>query len=140
MTAQIQQVRDLLECVWPAVLGTAAQPTRSRTWAAALSVILDRDGGDLARTRRLGLARFEAQVRKEVIRWGASKPCLRIARKIFAALDDRAGVLAYRRGALERVGLVLADWHEAKWRCSQTESLMVGVLDDLALTALVTSI
>jgi transposase len=42
---------------------------------AALSVVLDQDGGDLARTRRLGLARFEAQVRKEAVRWGASKPC-----------------------------------------------------------------
>jgi hypothetical protein len=27
--AQIQQVRDLLECMWPAVLTTAAQPFRS---------------------------------------------------------------------------------------------------------------
>src|SRR3954447_7185234 len=51
MTANVQQVRDLLECVWPAVLDTAAQPLRSRTWAAAMSVIVDRDGGDLTRTR-----------------------------------------------------------------------------------------
>src|SRR5215217_634367 len=118
MTANVQQVRDLLECVWPAVLDTAAQQLRSRTWAAALTVVLDRDGGDLARTRRLGLARFEAQVRKEVVRWGASKPCLRIARKIFGVLNDRAGVLAHRPGALERVALVLADWHETRRRCA----------------------
>ena len=49
---QIQQVRDLLECVWPAALEAAAQPFRSRTWLAALTVILDRDRGVFARTRR----------------------------------------------------------------------------------------
>src|SRR3954464_15338479 len=31
--AQVQQIRDLLECVWPAVLDAAAQPFRSKTWA-----------------------------------------------------------------------------------------------------------
>ena len=84
--AQIQQVRDLLECVWPAALGTARQPFRSRTWAAALTVILDRDGGDLDRTRRLGWARFERVVRREITRRGGQKPSLRIARHLSAAL------------------------------------------------------
>jgi transposase len=37
--SQVQQVRDLLECVWPAALEAARQPFRSRTWIAALSVI-----------------------------------------------------------------------------------------------------
>ena len=32
-----------------------------------MSVVLDRDGGDLARTHRLGLARLETAVRREVI-------------------------------------------------------------------------
>jgi hypothetical protein len=32
-------MRDLLDRVWPAALGTARQPFRSRTWIAALSVI-----------------------------------------------------------------------------------------------------
>ena len=36
---------------------------------------LDRDGGDLARTRRLGLARFEQAVRREITRRGGQKPC-----------------------------------------------------------------
>jgi len=61
--SQIQQIRDLLECVWPAALDTARQPFRSKTWVAALTVILDRDGGDFARTQRLGAARFEHAVR-----------------------------------------------------------------------------
>jgi len=56
MVSQVQQIRALLECVWPAALDTAKPPFRSRTWAAAMSVICERDGGDLDRTRRLGPA------------------------------------------------------------------------------------
>lgn len=33
-----QQVRDLLECVWPAVLEAAAKPLDSMSWRAAVSV------------------------------------------------------------------------------------------------------
>lgn len=77
--ACVQQIRDLLECVWPAALETANWPFRSKTWAAAMWVILDRDGGDFARTRRLGLARFEAAVRREIARRGGQRPCLRPA-------------------------------------------------------------
>jgi hypothetical protein len=72
--AQVQQIRDLLECVWPAALETAAQPFRSQTWAAALWVVTDRDGGDLDRTRRLGWARFERAVRREITKRGGHKP------------------------------------------------------------------
>jgi transposase len=138
--AQVQQVRDLLECVWPASLTTAAQPFRSTTWAAAMSVVLDRDGGDLDRTRRLGPARFEAQVRREIARRGGQKPCLRIVRRLFTALADPTGVTAHRHGALERAGWVLADWETDKKRLDQTEHRMVAVLDELGLTALATSI
>ena len=108
--SQVQQMRDLLECAWPAVLDAARQPFRSGTWIAALAVIAGRDGGDLARTRRLGAARFEQAVRREVTRRGRHKPCLRIVRKVFAALADPAGVIAHRPGALERVALLLEDW------------------------------
>ena len=52
--AQVQQMQDLLECVWPVSLETARHPFDSRTWCAGMTVILDRDGGDLARTHRLG--------------------------------------------------------------------------------------
>jgi transposase len=138
--AQIQQIRDLLECVWPAVLETAAQPFRSRTWAAAMSIVVERDGGDLDRTRRLGWARFERAVRREVIRRGGQRPSLRIARKVFTALDDPAGVIVHRRGAFERISLVLEDWAVDQQRLAETERRMVIVLDELNLTALVTSI
>ena len=138
--SQIQQMRDLLECVWPAGLDTARQPFRSKTWAAAMTVILDRDGGDFDRTRRLGPARFEQAVRREISRRGGQKPSLRILRGLFASLADPAGVIAHRAGALERVQLLLEDWQHNQRKVADTESRMTGVLDELQLTALVTSI
>ena len=140
MVSQIQQIRALLECVWPAALDTANYPFRSRTWAAAMSIVCERDGGDLQRTRRLGSARFEQAVRREITRRGGQRPCLRITRRLFAALTDPAGVLDHRRGALERVQLLLSDWAEDQRRLADTETRMVAVMDELELTELVTSI
>jgi Transposase IS116/IS110/IS902 family len=94
----------------PAALDTARQPFRSGTWIAALSVIAGQDGWDFARTRRLGPARFERAVRREITRRGGHRPCLRIVRGLFTALSDPAGVIAHRPGALERVQLLLEDW------------------------------
>jgi len=108
----VLQLRDLFDCVWPAVLDAAGSPFRSASWQAALAVVLDRAAGDLGRVRRLGLARFPAAVRAKLPRWGASRPCLRIVRAVFAALSDPAGVTAQRPGALERAQLVLADWRD----------------------------
>ncbi len=63
-----------------------------------------------------GLARFERAVRREITKRGGQKPSLRIVRNLFAALADPTGVLAHRRGALERVQLLLEDWarHQAQ--------------------------
>ena len=105
-----------------------------------MAVVLDRDGGDLDRTRRLGWARFERAVRREITQRGGQKPCLRIARHLYTALADQVGVLAHRRGALERVAWVLVDWEADQQRLAQTEDRMVAVLDELDLTTLVTSI
>jgi transposase len=138
--SQVQQMRALLECVWPAALQTARQPFRSATWTAAMSVVLDRDGGDLTRTRRLGLARLAAAVRREIIRRGGRKPCLRIVRLLFAALTDPAGVITHRPGAVERVALLLGDWLQTHRRLLDTENRMTTVLDQLRLTELATSI
>jgi transposase len=140
MVGQVQQIRALLECAWPAALTAARWPFRSRTWAAATWVVCDRDGGDLARTRRLGVARFEQAVRREVTRRGGQRPALRIVRDLFAALADPAGVTAHRPGALERVRFLLQDWQQAADRLADVETRMVGVLDELQLTELVTSI
>jgi transposase len=73
-------------------------------------------------------------------RWGATRPFLRIIRAVYAALADGAGVIAHRPGALERAGLALADWHDTLERLAAVEARMVGVLDELGLTSLVTSI
>src|SRR6266536_3368410 len=51
-----QQLRDLLECAWPAVLEAAAEPLDSRTWRAAVQVALARTAGDPATLSRLGEA------------------------------------------------------------------------------------
>ena len=107
---------------------------------AALQVITSRDRADFARTRRLGAARFEQAVRREITRRGGQKPCLRIVRGLFTALSDPAGVIAHRAGALERVQLLLEDWQLTKTRLTETERRMTAVLDELGLTALVTSI
>ena len=109
-------------------------------WRAAVAVTLERSAGDLARVRRLGPARFEAAVRRELPRWGATRPCLRIVRAVYAALADSAGVIAHRPGALERAGLAMADWQDTRQRLVTAEARMVTVLDDLGLTGLVTSI
>jgi transposase len=138
--ACVQQIRDLLECVWPAALEAANWPFRSATWVAALAVVVNRDGGDLERTRRLGAARFERAVRREVVRRGGQRPCLRIVRRLFTALSDEAGVLAHRPAAFERIAWVIADWDHAKTGLADTEARMVSVLDSLELTELATSI
>jgi transposase len=140
MVSQIQQIRALLECVWPAALDAARQPFRSRTWAAAMTVICDRDGGDLARTRRLGVDRFDQQVRREVLRRGGQKACRRIVHRLYAALVDPTGVTAHRVGALERVAFLLFDWQVAGDKLIDTEARMTSVLDELKLTELATSI
>ena len=98
-TAQVQQMRDLLECVWPAGLDASPAPFRAKSWCAAMAVVLDRCHGDLPSVRRLGLARFTTAVRRELPRWGATRPCLRIVAAVFDALADPAGVVTKRSGA-----------------------------------------
>jgi transposase len=84
--------------------------------------------------------RGSSRRRREVIRRGRQKPCLRIVRTVFAALADPAGVIARRPGALERVQLLLEDWDLTHDRISQAEVRMTAVLDEPGLTGLVTSI
>jgi transposase len=139
-TMQKQQLRAWLECAWPAVLEVSEKPFRSGTWCAALAVVVERCNGDLSRVKRLGAVRFEKAVRRELPRWGRKIACRRIVRQVFAALSDPAGVTAQRRGALERVHLLLADWRETRRRLADVGTRMVAVLDELGLTQLVTTI
>jgi transposase len=135
-----QQIGDLLACAWPAALGTAARPLESTTWLAAMGVITDRCCGDPARLRKMGYDRFAAAVRRELPRWGAKRACRKIVTGLWEALADRGGVTAQRRGALERVHLLMADWRSLRTRLAEVEGRMCAVLDELGLTGLVTSI
>lgn len=131
-----QQLRDLLECAWPAALQTAAKPLDSVTWRAAMSV----SGCDPARIRRLGVTRLTRAVQRELPHWGARRPTRRIIEALHAAARDPHGVPSQRPGALERARFALADLHHAQRQRDQVQTLMVSVLDELDLTALVTSI
>jgi transposase len=140
-TAGVQQLRDLLECAWPAVLTAAADPFDSITWCAALAVVLERCEGRLERVARLGPKRFEAAVRREFPRWrGRRGPRRRILAAVFTTLTDPAGVFAQRPGALQRAKWVLTDWRHVKARLAEVETHMVAILDELGLTELVSSI
>lgn len=139
-TACVQQLMDLFECVWPSVLVAAGKPFDSMSWQASVAVVLDRADGDLDRVRRMGWTRFAKAVRRELPNWGTTRRCLRIVRGVFDALDDPTGVTVQRRAALERAAFVLGDWHATRERLATVEARMVGVLDELDLTALVTSI
>lgn len=131
-----QQLRDLLECAWPAALGAAARPLDSLTWRAAMTVV----DCDPERIRRLGLARFTRAVRRELPAWGATRPYTPIIEALFAAASDPRGVPSQRLGGLERAAYALADLHHAQAQRDEVEELMVAILDELDLTALVTTI
>src|SRR5215217_3671058 len=140
------QIRDLLECSWPAVLGAAVEPLESASWRAAMTVVLDRvaDTGDLGVIRRSGWSRFAAAVRRELPRHGTARWHSPIVRAVFAAATDPAqaglGVAEQRAGALERVRFDLDDFGHARAELAAVEARMRAVLDALGLTELVTSI
>jgi transposase len=96
--------------------------------------------GDLSRVGGLGRRRFDAAVRRQVARWGAVHPWRKIIDGVFTACADPAGVTALRRGALERVALLLADWRDTQARLAVTEQRMVTALGELGLAELATSI
>ena len=93
--------------------------------------------------RRWGWARFAAAVRRELPAHGTRRWYSRIVRAVFDAGDPAQaglGVPEQRAGALERVLSALGDLAHARAEVADTEARMVAVLDDLGLTALVTSI
>lgn len=140
-----QQIRDLLECAWPAALDAARDPLGSKSWLAALTVLLDRvgPGGDLSVIRAWGWDRFAAAVRRELAssgtRWYST-----IVRAVYDAATDPAhtavGVTAQRGGALERIAYAVADLATRREQITEVETRMLGVLDQLDLTELAASI
>lgn len=140
MVACRQQILDLLSCCWPAALACAARPMESTTWLACLAVTVRQCNGDPTTLRHLGRDGFLAAARPELPRLGVKRLSHRIVGRFFDALADRAGVSAQRHGGLERVGFLIDDWCSALARLSDVEQRMVGVLDGMGLTGLVTSI
>ncbi len=130
-----QCLRDLLECVWPAVLATAAKPLESITWRAAMAVSCDP-----AEIVAMGYEAFAAAVTAELGRWGGQRRNGRILRAIWAAAQVPGGVERERAAAVERAGFAVADWRRALGCLDDVEARMLAVLDGLGLTELVTTI
>ncbi len=130
-----QQLRDLLECVWPTVLKTAANPLDSLTWRAAMAVSMDPTV-----IVAMGWDSFAAAVRAELARWGGQRRNLQVLRAIWDAAQHPDGVERERPAALERAAFAIRDWHRALDELDDVEARMIAVLDTLQLTDLVESI
>jgi transposase len=135
-----QQLRDLLEVAWPAVLATAADPLESATWLACLQVALQRCDGDLAVVHALGQDAVTAEARAVLGAFGAKRICRRIAARVYAALADPAGVAIQRPGALERAYGVLGDWQAIRGELADVNARMLQALDAMGLAEVAGSI
>jgi transposase len=136
-TASVQRIRDFLSVAWPTVTECCAQPFESVTWLAALQVVTARCGGDPARLAAAGLEEFTALVRAAVPAWGGKKGWAKICRRVFAALTDTEGVVAWsRRGLLRRVADELGDLARTRAQLRAVEADMVAVLGELGLSRL----
>src|SRR5258706_2437345 len=105
-----------------------------------MAVITQRCNGNPAKIRKMGRATFVAAVRAELPYWDAKKISHRVLDRVWDALSDTRGVPAQRRGALERVHLVMGDWRSARARLGDVQGRMLEVLDELGLRELVCSI
>jgi transposase len=140
-TAQRQQVRDLLECVWPSALAAAPKTGFAAiTWLACLHVVLCDGGGQLDRLREQGIEAFTAAVRGALARFGGVRLRHGTVAAMFHALTDPTGVRSRRAGALQRAGWALQDWEATRHRLADVEDHMSGILDELGLRELLCSI
>ena len=136
-TAAVQRTGDFLSVAWPTVTETCAQPFESNTWLAAMQLVTSRCGGQPARLAAMGEEAFTAAVRAAVRDWGGQKAWGPISRRIFAALTDTEGVVAWsRRGLLRRVADELGDLQRIRAQLRATEADMVSVLAELGLSRL----
>ncbi len=136
-TASVQRIRDFLSVAWPVVTQACAGPFESVTWLAALQVVTARCGGDPARLAAPGLEEFTALVRAAVPGWGGKRALRRITGRVFAALTDTEGVVAWsRRGLLRRVADELGDLARTRAQLRAVEADMVMVLGELGLSRL----
>jgi transposase len=135
-----QQLRDLLEVAWPAVLGAAGDPMASATWLASLGVALAGEDGNLDAVYLAGQRQFIDEARRGLAPWGATRVCVRIATAVHAALRDGAGVLAQRPGALERALAALRDWKVVRQELAGVEAAMLELLDHMGIAEVAGSI
>ncbi len=134
-TAAREQLRDLLECAWPAVLETAAGPLESLTWRAALAV-----SPDPAAIAAMSEQQFLTALRDRLHALGGQKVWRRIALAVHAAAADPGGIAAERAAILERASFAYQDWMTALAALADIEARMVAVLGELNLARLVTTI
>jgi transposase len=139
-TMCIQQLRDLLEVAWPAVLPAAAKPLESATWLACLWVALERGDGDLGAVHAMGRDRFIAAARGGLGAWGARRICQRIAAAAYAALADPAQVAAQRPGARARAFSVLGDWRTVRGELADVNARMLQALEAMGVLEVAGSI
>jgi transposase len=136
-TASAQRIRDFLPVAWPAVMQACARPLLSRTWLAALQVVTARCGGDPGTLAGMGERAFTAAVRGAVAGWGGKKAWGTISARVFAALTDAEGAVAWsRRGLLRRVADEPGDLARTRAQLRATEADMAAVLGELGLSRL----
>jgi transposase len=136
-TASVQRIGDFLSVAWPVVTEACAGPFDSVTWLAALQVVTSRCGGDPAGLAALGLEEFTALVRGAVPGWGGKKGWGKIIGRVFAALTDTEGVVAWsRRGLLRRCADELGDLARTRAQLRAVGADMVMVLGELGLSRL----
>jgi transposase len=119
------------------VLETCAEPLDSVNWLSALLLVTRQCGGQPARLAAMGWQEFTDAVRAGVPGWGGQRVCRRIAVRVFDALTDQEGAVAWsRRGMLRRVAGELAGLQCIRAQLRAVEADMTAVLDEPGLSRL----
>ena len=107
-----------------------------RTWLAALQLVTAAVRRHPGGSPQWGEA-FTAAVRAAVAGWGGKRAGGTIAARVFAALTDTEGAVAWsRRGLLRRVADELGDLQRTRAQLRAAEADMVAALDELGLSRL----
>jgi transposase len=131
------RIADFLSVAWPVVTQACAHPFDSVTWLAALQVVTSRCGADPARLAGLGVEGFTALIRAAVPGWGGQRPAAAICGRVFAALADTEGAVAWcRRGLFRRIADELGDLARTRAQLRAVEADMITVLGELGLSRL----
>jgi transposase len=139
-TAAVNQIRDLLDCAWPAALAASPGPFRSVTWCASLAVVPGpvRGRPGAGPPRRPGPVHRSGAAGAAPVGRDPAVPADHPGR-VRRAGRPRRGHRAPPRRAGTRT-LALGDWRDARARLAETETRMRAVMDELGLADLVTTI